>query len=506
VTFDLQTIAIFFVGTLIYSALLPKNWRGWALMIGSVIAVYWLQSPIFVGKLDFILPTMTIIITVSLWWFTRIPAERPKTDENVWGDAVQRADTSIRPYRRWFNEDIIAFIIITTLVIGMSMMRYIEKAYRITPSKPPESFTVIQMLLVVGVVIYAIWWILQRFERNRTLSGLMLLVVVIFAVMKTEMLAIELSRLFRSFTAYDTDLANSSDLNWLGFSYVSFRLIHVLRDSQTGKLPALTLHEFMTYVIFFPSFVSGPIDRAERFVKDFRALPEKTGLDAPRYTEGTTRIMIGIFKKFVIADSLSMGMALNATNADQATSTVGLWLLLYGYALRLFFDFSGYSDIAIGIGILLGIKLPENFDRPYTKNNITVFWQSWHMTLSNWAKFYVFMPLTRFLLTRKRKPSQTVIVLSTQMVTMIVIGLWHGVTVNFVLWGVWHGVGLFAHKKWTDRTRKWYRELTPGRKRAWTVFGWFITLQFVVIGWVWFALPGIEQSLSVFGRLFGVGW
>jgi alginate O-acetyltransferase complex protein AlgI len=231
-----------------------------------------------------------------------------------------------------------------------------------------------------------------------------------------------------------------------------------------------------------------------------------TGLDATRYTEGLTRIAVGIFKKFIIADSLAIGMALNATNAEQATSTIGVWILLYGYALRLYFDFSGYSDIAIGIGMLFGIKLPENFDRPYLKNNITTFWQSWHITLSNWARFYVFSPLSRFLLTRQPKPSPIVVVLSTQMATMVVIGLWHGVTINFLIWGVWHGIGLFVHKQWSDRTRKWYRRLndTPRLKQAWTVAGWFITFHFVVVGWVWFALPEFGQSLDVFGKLVGL--
>ena len=142
-TFDLQTIAIFSVGALLYSAFLPKHWRGWALMIGSVIAIYWLQSPIVVGKLDFIFPTTTIIITVALWWFTRIPDEKPKN-----GDDVRT--------RYVVSENVFAFIIITALVIGMSMMRYIDKTYRLTPSKPPDLFTVIPVLAVIGVVIYAI--------------------------------------------------------------------------------------------------------------------------------------------------------------------------------------------------------------------------------------------------------------------------------------------------------------------------------------------------------------
>jgi alginate O-acetyltransferase complex protein AlgI len=140
------------------------------------------------------------------------------------------------------------------------------------------------------------------------------------------------------------------------------------------------------------------------------------------------------------------------------------------------------------------------------KTTLTAFWQSWHMTLSNWARFYVFTPFSRWMLMRKHRPSSTMIVLSAQLATMMTIGLWHGVTWNFLVWGVWHGAGLWIHKQWSDRTRKWYRGLNdrPGQKRAWTIFSWFITFQFVTLGWVWFALP-IELAIPTFGKLFGLG-
>jgi D-alanyl-lipoteichoic acid acyltransferase DltB (MBOAT superfamily) len=199
---------------------------------------------------------------------------------------------------------------------------------------------------------------------------------------------------------------------------------------------------------------------------------------------------------------------LNAANAAQAQSSAGLWVLLYGFALRIYFDFGGYTDIAIGIGLLFGVKLPENFNRPYLRSNITAFWQSWHITLSSWVRFYVFTPLSRWMLRRSWRPPTIIIVFIAQLTTMIIIGLWHGLTLNFFVWGVWHGVALFAHKVWSDRTRKNYRELTarPWRKRAWTLAAWFLTFNYVAIGWVWFALPSISQSATVFGRMFGFGW
>jgi D-alanyl-lipoteichoic acid acyltransferase DltB (MBOAT superfamily) len=273
-----------------------------------------------------------------------------------------------------------------------------------------------------------------------------------------------------------------------------------------GILPSPSLREFATYVIFAPAYVAGPIDRAERFVVDLRALPGLHGLDPARIGLALWRIGLGLFKKFVIADSLAQGMALNPLNATQVTNTPGLWLLLYGYALRLYFDFAGYTDVAIGLGLLFGIRLPENFDRPYLQTNITAFWQSWHITLSNWARFYVFTPLSRTLLRRKPRPSSSFILLTAHLSTMVVIGLWHGITWNFFIWGVWHALALFAHKQWSDRTRSWYRTLQerPRQKMVWSAVSWFLTFHYVVIGWVWFLLPTPALALQTIGRLFGI--
>jgi alginate O-acetyltransferase complex protein AlgI len=195
----------------------------------------------------------------------------------------------------------------------------------------------------------------------------------------------------------------------------------------------------------------------------------------------------------------------NTILAQQTNSMGALWLLLYSYNFQLFFDFSGYSDIAIGIGILLGINLPENFDRPYLKQNIAAFWQSWHITLSNWVRFYVFSPLSRVMLKRKMNAMLTVLV--AQLATMVIIGLWHGVSRNFLVWGLWHGLGLFIHKVWSDRTRKQYLALNqhPRLKQAWTLAGIVLTFHFVVLGWVWFALPDTSSALRVWLRLFGIG-
>ena len=484
----LETILVFVVFALLYAGLARGRWRNWLLFAASVVAVYWLQPWLPLRYADFLLPTLTLTLTAGGWWLTRKPDEgrRWRLDRGDW----------------W------ALALLLGLILLMGMNRFLAPDWRLTASRPPAPGLILVVLAVTGVVLAAVTPLLAGPRRWWTLTGGILFIVGIFIVLKTPALNHAAAAWWRSQTGQDPSLASPLDLRWLGFSYVSFRIIHTLRDRQSGLLPDLGLQEYVAYVIFFPAFIAGPIDRAERFQKDWRALPGLRGLDAARLSEGGARILTGMFKKFVIADTLALGMSLTPDLAVQSHSTLGLWALLYGYALRLYFDFAGYTDIAIGVGLLLGIRLPENFKRPYLKTNITTFWQSWHITLSDWARFYIFSPLSRSLLRRKPRPSTTLIVFLSLMATMLTIGLWHGIAWTFVLWGAWHGLGLFIHKKWSDRTRKWYRELGnhPRKKQAWTLFAWFITFQFVVLGWVWFLLPDSTLATRTFLRLFGIGW
>jgi len=471
----LTHILIFIAAAVLYTALLPERWRRWALFAGSVLAIYWLQPEIRIDALDFIFPTATLALVGLSWLASR---ERDQ---------------------QWLREDTISAAIIVVLVILISLGRYLVPEARITPSRPPAT-----LYVVIGVVaIVSALGVISRVRRpSALLISVILLILVLFAILKTEPLAEEASRWLRDWQGQPRGLASAAELEWLGFSYVAFRLIHTLRDRQSGRLPALSLREYTTYAIFFPAYTAGPIDRAERFLPD---LQQVGGQEAARWVQGGMRIAVGIAKKFVIADSLAY-FALDSTIADQATSTGALWLVLYAYAFQLYFDFSGYTDIAIGIGQLFGIKLPENFNLPYLKRNITLFWQSWHITLSQWARFYVFSPLTRWMLTRKRKPSPTLSAFIAQLATMLVIALWHGVSWHFIAWGVWHGVGLFIHKLWSDRTRQFYIRLRehPRASRLVEIAGVIITFHFVVLGWVWFALPDIQISWDVFLRLFGI--
>jgi D-alanyl-lipoteichoic acid acyltransferase DltB (MBOAT superfamily) len=486
---DLLQLGVFGAFALLYLFALPRAWRAWALMIASVLALYWLQPTLNVRWLDYSLPTLLLGITVGSWWLSR-PDGTPAT-----------------------RQDAVASAVVVGLALALTVARYVElpSALQLT-SRPPEALGVLLAFALAFGSGVTVWRVVARTPqgRARLISVALLALVGLFVLVKTEAFAVPLAGFLRLQAGNDPALASLRDLEWLGFSYVAFRLIATLRDRQTGMLPAVSLRDYVAYVVFFPSITAGPIARLEAensFLQDVQSLPDVNGRDPQRLTEGLTRIAVGVFKKFVVADSLAL-FALSAQNAEQAQSAVALWVMLYGYALRLFFDFSGYTDIAIGLAWLLGVRLPENFDRPYLKHNIALFWQSWHKSLSDWVRFYVYSPLSRSLLRRKPKPSTEAITLICNLATMGIIGLWHGVTLPFLVWGVWHGLGLWVHKLWSDRTRKWYISLKdkPRQKLAWTLTGWALTFHFVVLGWVWFTLPNMEIAVRVFFSLFGLGW
>jgi D-alanyl-lipoteichoic acid acyltransferase DltB (MBOAT superfamily) len=446
--------------------------RDWALLVVSLIAVYWLQPATPIRHLDFWLPTISIALTVIVW-----RATQPRLD--------QRAT-------------FIEATAVIGVIIAVSILRYVEPLNAvITRTRPPELWQVLVFIFLSTALVLA----LTRLHSSRAgwLSALLIGFVVLLFILKFEPTATWLSASVRALNQQDVTQATAQEWRWLGISYLLFRLIHTLRERASGKLPAISLREFATFALFAPALQAGPIDKADRFVKDLRA---SFAFNLDDIAEGARRIVIGAFKKFALADTLAL-VALNDLNATQSQN-LWTWSLLYAYAFRIYFDFSGYTDIALGIARIFGIKLPENFKNPYLKSNLTLFWNNWHITLAQWFRAYWFNPLTRMLRTRDVSPIW--IVLIGQSTTMLLIGLWHGVTTNFVLWGVWHAIGLFIHNRWAEFSKSRMSSVYshPLWGKIITVTGVALTFHFVTLGWVWFALSKTNDSLFVFGKLFGV--
>ncbi|MFC1959356.1 MBOAT family O-acyltransferase [Chloroflexota bacterium] len=475
----LTTIAFFIIFALAYRWFLSPNQRGWVLLIASEIFVFWISPALSIPYLDIGLATVTIALTVLVWWVTQSRTASLTTDDKI------------------------TLVLTIGVVLFLATLRYLLPSWRgLTPAL--SVWPLLLALVGFGGVLFVTLVITRRFVKPVSAVWLLIaLIVLLFIMLKTEPLAEALVTVLHQLTLPEDILP--APLIWIGFSYVAFRWLHILFDWRAGQLPVVSLRETLTYVLFFPAFLAGPIDRVESFSADYRTLPALSVPETTRLLDGGERLLLGILKKFVIADSLTL-LALSPATAQHFTSPARGWLLLYIYGIRLFLDFSGYTDIAIGVGILLGIRLPENFTRPYRKANIAAFWRSWHITLSNWVRFYIFAPLSRTLLRRHWPPLLVVFV--AQVFSMLIIGLWHGFTWSFAVWGLWHGLGLFMHKVWSDRTRRVYLRLRqkPRLQKVWSVVGWFLTLQFVMLGWVWFVLPDVEQAAQVLLKLFGVGW
>lgn len=454
-----------------------RKLRNPLLLVASIFVIFWLQPALPIRGLDFWLPVTTILIAVLGWVLT--------------SSAEEREPVKLR----------ITASILAVTILGIALTRFIGTTGFLTASRPPQTHIVALVLLISTGVFFA----LSRVKKpaNALLSTAILGLLLIFLVLKLPELTGLASSALRGLTGQSRELASAFDIRWLGFSYIAFRLIHTLRDRQTGHLPALSLEEYLVYMLFFPAFNAGPIDRAERFVAWLRQplIPE------PRHLEqGGKRLVLGLFKKFVLADTLAI-IALNGTSALQAQGSGWTWLMLYAYGFQIFFDFSGYTDIAIGLGELVGIRLPENFNRPYLKSSLTRFWDNWHITLTQWFRAYFFNPLTRALRTKARWMPAWLVILVTQLTTMVLIGLWHGVTWNFVLWGAWHGIGLFINNRWSSATSAWSTRVQerPALKGLVNTLSVLVTFHYVTLGWVWFALPDLATSTRVFAGLFGLG-
>ncbi len=471
----ISQILIFAALALFLGWLTRKGQRVNLLLAASVLAVFWLQPALSLRYLDFYLPIFSIGITALAWALTATPETR------------QRAENKT------------AALIVLALILLLALTRYLGIGQILLAARPPALG---QVLLLVGIFVLGISLLVRKKETasNALLWTGFALLLIFFLILKTPALSLVASRAWRALEHQNTALATAIDIHWLGYSYLAFRLLHTIRDRQTGRLPDVTLGEYLTYVIFFPAFSAGPIERIERFIKNLR-IPAKPFSDD--ILIGGQRLFVGLFKKFVVADFLAM-IALNPTSAMQAQNPLGAWVLLYAYAFQIFFDFSGYTDMAIGLAQFLGITLPENFKQPYRQSNLTLFWNNWHITLTQWFRAYFFNPFARSL-RRGRKLSPSMMVLVSQLATMTLIGLWHGVTWNFVFWGLWHGLGLFAQNRWSAWIKPRLTEASQNSRaqRIRSLGGILLTFHFVALGWVWFVLPNPALSWAFILKLWG---
>ncbi|HYU26249.1 MAG TPA: MBOAT family O-acyltransferase [Thermoanaerobaculia bacterium] len=281
----------------------------------------------------------------------------------------------------------------------------------------------------------------------------------------------------------------------LGFSYLSFELLHVVMERRRGRIEELSLIDLLAFVFFAPTRVAGPIKRYPDFVAAVRdAEPSSANVYA-----GLLRILFGLAKKYLLADVL----ALTVAEQTYVSSALHAWIIVFAYSLQIYFDFSAYSDIAIGLGRILGIGLPENFRWPYLAKNIREFWDRWHITLSHWVRDYVFVPVGRTLFRGPLRRSPIVIAAISYLVTFAIVGAWHGLTPAFLLWGVYHGVLLSLYHVVRLKTPVWIADHRWYEARAVRAASVMVTFFCVTLGWVPFMMP-LPQAQKMLALMFGV--
>ncbi len=271
----------------------------------------------------------------------------------------------------------------------------------------------------------------------------------------------------------------------LGVSFFTFEFVHYAVDRYKNRSEAGSVSEYLAFILFFPTMVAGPIKRYQDFLPKLRSISREWVIDWQR---GTTRILMGLVKKFAIADVLTAYTNhLNAKDISQAWRPI-LLLWLFAYGIKIYADFSAYSDIAIGSARLFGIRVPENFDWPYLRANITEFWRHWHMSLTNWLIDYIYIPLGG-----SRRSSGRVY--ANILVTMLVSGIWHGAGMNFVLWGLLHAVMLMLRRTWRGLRG------TSSAPPLWSQFGsWLLTYLAVNLAWAFFCMD-VGTAVYFFRRL-----
>ena len=267
----------------------------------------------------------------------------------------------------------------------------------------------------------------------------------------------------------------------LALSFFAFEFVHYLVDVAGGSTPIRSPKTFALFAIYFPSLVAGPVKRYQDFTA---ALPRALAhVELTEVAAGAQRVALGFFKKILLADNLTVALAFYEKDFSNLSAPEA-WLFLAALSARILLDFSGYTDIALGLSQMLGLRLPENFNYPYAATGLRDFWSRWHISLSSWIRDYVYIPLGGNRHGPLRRSGNLIIAFA-------LCGLWHGDAWHFVLWGLWHGVGLVLQATYRKALGSLGARLGSILDRF-AVLSWLLTLVFVAFGWLLFFYPASQ--------------
>jgi len=315
------------------------------------------------------------------------------------------------------------------------------------------------------------------------IGGIVLCVAVLVAFKYLKLIAGTVNQL-EGILKWGVELPAVHIVAPLGISYFIFQFIHYLVDVYKGRIARENINfiNLLAFTVFFPTLASGPIKRYPQFQEQ---IDGEIRFNAATALEGMRRIIFGLGKKFIIADTFSQ--LTGALASPEQAGRLMLAVAVYAYAIKIYYDFSGYTDMAVGCSLLFGIRVPENFNSPYLKRNISEFWRSWHMSLSSWIRDYLFIPLGGSRVSLGRN-------LFNLITVMAICGLWHGASWNYLVWGLWHGTGMAIH-----RVSKIY----PGKGiKIPGPLAVALTFHFVAVGWIFFSTPDLSKALLIIKKIF----
>ncbi len=349
------------------------------------------------------------------------------------------------------------------------------------------------IMVAVVALTFAVGWANQRIA-SRPLKIAILTIAIIIVVGDLAY--------FKYYNFVLSLLLNSSLLDMLGLhlnfiavatpvaiSFFTFHSISYMVDTFSKKsVSSKSFIDVLLYISFFPHLVAGPIVRAASFIPQLGRNPDRTAIP---YAEALMLIFSGLWKKMIAANYLAVTIVEPVFNAPLAYSSGDLALAAVAYAFQIYFDFSAYSSIAIGLAAILGYRFPENFNQPYRSLSVQEFWRRWHITLSSWLRDYVYIPLGG----SRRKTPRIIINL---MITMVLGGLWHGANLTFLVWGTVHGLALV----WVHL---WHMTKLSGQLKvqlSYRVFAWLVTFLFLIATWIVFRSPDLPTAGDYFTGIF----
>lgn len=289
----------------------------------------------------------------------------------------------------------------------------------------------------------------------------------------------------------------------IGLSFLFFKIVHVMIEARSGTLGTLELATYINYCLNFTTFMMGPIQRYQDYYAQWYGKAEAIPYQFEAHLDAVLRILVGFLKAYVVGDWIRPYIFTPGTNISELPLSA-LLIRTYAFYLYLYFNFAGYCDVVIGVGSLLGVRPPENFDKPFLARNISEFWLRMHRSLTLWLTDYIFSPLYKWTLrTRWAAVHPLVPMVFSLLVTMVVCGLWHGTTLSFLLFGLLHGMYLAIYRSWEMiKLRLFGRRRVNQWRKTWTAqfAGMVLTFNAVAIAFLFFQLD-VTQALQVISRL-----